>query len=381
MYHHCIFCSSDLGRNESIEHFQVGRALAFDAWKGRLWAVCPRCARWNLAPIESRWEPVEEAERSFRDARLRVHSENIGLAKLPDGTRLIRVGEALPGELAAWRYGDQMVRRRWRGWLGAGVTAVSAGALTIGGLPFLAALGGPAVAGAVGLQLASAWVMVRNEHRPLLRLTGEDSPTGDDVVVRQMQARFARLVPPERGAGPALLVPSPLPPQREETGRGVRWVPAPEIRLEGDPAQRLLDRTLVLANAWGLSARRVRGAVEHLAAEGGAEPFLEKVSRSNAGLFPQWMQNNNATFDPRGGWKRFVGSFRGELIQGRPLPNPPRSLPRVQTLALEMALREEVERHALQGELRLLESAWREAEEIARIADALPDGHQARQHG
>ncbi|MND09423.1 hypothetical protein D3C83_327310 [compost metagenome] len=39
--------------------------------------------RWNLAPIEERWEPVEEAEKRFRDARLRVHSENIGLAKLP----------------------------------------------------------------------------------------------------------------------------------------------------------------------------------------------------------------------------------------------------------------------------------------------------------
>jgi hypothetical protein len=38
-------------------------------------------------------------------------------------------------------------------------------------------------------------------------------------------------------------------------------------------------------------------------------------------------------------------------------------------LALEMAAHEEHERRALEGELALLEAAWREAEEVARIAD------------
>lgn len=51
MYRTCIFCSGQLGANESIETFPVGRSIAFDGGKGRLWAVCPRCARWNLAPI------------------------------------------------------------------------------------------------------------------------------------------------------------------------------------------------------------------------------------------------------------------------------------------------------------------------------------------
>jgi len=48
-------------------------------------------------------------------------------------------------------------------------------------------------------------------------------------------------------------------------------------------------------------------------------------------------------------------------------------LARPESLALEMALHEETERRALQGELAALEAAWREAEEIAGIADALPD--------
>jgi hypothetical protein len=40
-------------------------------------------------------------------------------------------------------------------------------------------------------------------------------------------------------------------------------------------------------------------------------------------------------------------------------------------LALEMAAHEETERRAFEGELYLLEEAWREAEEVAAIADGL----------
>jgi len=48
-------------------------------------------------------------------------------------------------------------------------------------------------------------------------------------------------------------------------------------------------------------------------------------------------------------------------------------LPGYASLALEMAAHEETERRALEGELEHLEMAWREAEEIAAIADRLPD--------
>ena len=43
----------------------------------------------------------------------------------------------------------------------------------------------------------------------------------------------------------------------------------------------------------------------------------------------------------------------------------------VQRLALEMALHEDAERAALEGELGELERAWQEAEEIAGISDNL----------
>ena len=50
MYNTCMFCKKALGTNEVVETFPVGRRLAFDATKGRIWVVCRRCERWNLAP-------------------------------------------------------------------------------------------------------------------------------------------------------------------------------------------------------------------------------------------------------------------------------------------------------------------------------------------
>ena len=51
-------------------------------------------------------------------------------------------------------------------------------------------------------------------------------------------------------------------------------------------------------------------------------------------------------------------------------------MPAPTKLALEMALHEEQERRALEGELWLLERAWKDAEEIAAISDdlLLPEG-------
>jgi hypothetical protein len=46
-----------------------------------------------------------------------------------------------------------------------------------------------------------------------------------------------------------------------------------------------------------------------------------------------------------------------------------KNLPAAGRLALEMAAHEETERRALEGELHILEAAWRDAEEIAHIAD------------
>src|SRR3954471_16441660 len=133
MYSTCLFCHSDLGTNESIESFPIGRRLAFDAAQGRLWVVCRKCERWNLTPMEERWEAVEQCERLFTSTRLRVSSDNIGLSRLSEGLELVRIGKALRPEIAAWRYGDQFGRRRRRYMIGTAAVGVAAVGLVVAG--------------------------------------------------------------------------------------------------------------------------------------------------------------------------------------------------------------------------------------------------------
>src|SRR5689334_24168111 len=125
MYSTCIFCHTSLGANESVEHFPIGRRLAFDAAHGRLWVVCRKCERWNLTPLEERWEAIEQCERLFSSTRLKVSTDNIGLSRLREGLELVRIGSPQRPEMAAWRYGDQFGRRRRKHlvWGGAGIAA------------------------------------------------------------------------------------------------------------------------------------------------------------------------------------------------------------------------------------------------------------------
>jgi hypothetical protein len=92
MFRNCLHCTADLGANDAIEAFPVGRRLAFDASQGRLWVVCGRCGRWNLTPVEERWEAIEQCARRFQATRTRVSTAEIGLARTHGGLELIRIG-------------------------------------------------------------------------------------------------------------------------------------------------------------------------------------------------------------------------------------------------------------------------------------------------
>jgi hypothetical protein len=330
MYRNCIFCSAALGSNDSLERFPVGRSLAFDGEKGRLWAVCPKCARWNLAPIEERWEAIEDAERLFRDTRLRVQRENIGLAKLADGTRLIRVGEALAGELAAWRYGETLVQRRRGAALSGGAVALVGG---VGALAGVAGAGISLVGGVLIYRTVHHLWRQRREYRVVHRFSpGVDG--GESFTVRRRDLEGARLT--EVGDG---LIGIRFPDPWEPRGPRRRMEPfayiphIPPLVLTGAPARTLLARAMVHVNDQGARPAAVDAALRHLAAEGSPADFLRAAAR-------------------------------GE----RSLVSEPTS-----SLALEMALHEETERRALEGELAMLEGMWREAEGIAAIADRLPD--------
>ena len=334
MYRTCIFCSGDLGTNDVLEPFPVSRSIAFDGWKGRLWAICPKCARWNLAPIEERWEAVEAAEKLFVDARLRVQSENVGMARLRDGTRLIRVGQAVPGELAAWRYGDQLVKRRQKYLLVAGAAA-AAGAAVFGGMLWLTASGAMYSLVNTGLQVYRQ----KRQRKVIYRLPAERSPTGQPVVLRRWHAAGS-VLRPGLVDGIALVVPDAArkDPKTGAWGRA-KYVAEPLVLADAD-ARTFLSRAMVHLNDKGASRKRLAGAVELLGSAGSAEDFLRRTAGEGRTL-----------------------AARKDM--------PGRALVPEGALALEMALHEESERRALEGELALLESAWREAEEIAAIADKL----------
>ncbi|MDE2654277.1 MAG: hypothetical protein OXI71_10755 [Gemmatimonadota bacterium] len=315
MFHNCMFCKKTLGANEVVETFPVGRRLAFDATRGRLWVVCRRCGRWNLTPLEERWEAIEDCERLFRETPMRASTVNIGVARLREGLELVRIGKPLRAEFAAWRYGDGFGRRRQRYLVRGTAAAILAGGVFAGSI-------GIGLAAAVGFQFIVAArlgssLLPRGRFRP------------DDGRLRLLNRRnvyATRIVP-----------------ANDDLGLHVGWrsLHGRADWFEGDDARRALDAVLPLVNSAGASRRSVQDAVKEIQLQQHAQGFLAKVAR------------------------------RGEQHTYRGVPGYLVKLPRPVRLALEMALHEAQERRALEGELWLLERAWKEAEEIAAISDNL----------
>ena len=330
MYSTCLFCGAGLGSNEVVEHFPVGRRLAFDAAKGRLWVVCRKCTRWNLTPLEQRWEAIEECERLFRDTRLRMSTENVGLARVSEGLELVRIGRPERPEFAAWRYGDQFGRRRRNLVLGVGASVAVGGALVATGA--YAAL--TAAVPGVGLlfQVPNFYNIYRQTRKVHLRVPDEQ---GRELTVRGKHLATAELY--RDAEAPWRL--------RITADEGI-------ASLTGERALRVTGRLLTMFNHGGGFRDDVRRAVRRLADAGGPEGLLADVAKQGLSRPP-----------------RPADWFDGVGHGGR--PGALRRLPLADRLALEMAANEEQERLALEGELAALEAAWKEAEEIAAIADDL----------
>ena len=330
MYTTCIFCRKPLGTNGVIETFPVGRRLAFDAHRGRLWVVCRKCERWNLTPLEERWEAVEDCERIFRDTRLRVSTENIGLARHREGLTLVRIGEPLRPEFAAWRYGDQFGKRRRRTALyTAGVLGVAAAGGVVVGLTVSASV-------LFMLLVGTPW----QQRRKVVEIPRDGRRT---MVLRSLDVSTTRLCLSEDGADLRLQV------------ANFSSIYGEQIWLEGEEARRVAAVILPAINKAGGKKRTVRDAVDLIEAAGTPERLVIDLASAD-----DFKMNDGS---PGFVWK---------------MPEPTR-------LALEMALHEEQERRALEGELWVLEQAWKEAEEIAGIADNLflPEGAAdfVREHG
>jgi hypothetical protein len=338
MYSTCLICNQSLGANDVVEHFPVGRRLAFDAKKGRLWVVCHHCGRWNLSPLEERWEAIEECERAFRGTLVRVSTDNIGLAKMADATELIRVGAPLRPEFAAWRYGRNFGRRRQRTHVvaGAGLAAAAVAGIALG--PTLA----PALtAGALSIVIFPGVTTVMGVIPMVGVLAARDYIQHDRVVARLAHDRHvltvrakhlgsAQLESSRDGSETRLAV-------QHETG----WA-----QFEGTAAIHATGLIISGANRFGAPNARVNDAVRQIEQAGDAHGFL-----SAAATRTSWRSSRILSL---------VNSYRGLGAM---------RLSGTERLALEMAVHEENERRALEGELAVLESAWRDAEEIAQISD------------
>ncbi|HEY4132401.1 MAG TPA: hypothetical protein VGM50_17455 [Gemmatimonadaceae bacterium] len=338
MYSTCLICNKSLGTNESIEHFPVGKRLAFDSRRGRLWVICTECGRWNLSPIEERWEAIEECERQFRGTTVRVSTDNVGLARLRDGLELVRIGAPLRPEFAAWRYGRNfgVRRRRTHVVAGTGVAAAAVAGIAIG--PTLA----PALTlGAISIVVVPGLTTVMGVIPIIGMLAARDYVQHDRVIARL--ATGGRIVTVR-----AKHLESVVLKMDRHTDDASLAVPHDSgwVDFTGTDALRTTGVLISGANRYGASDTHVQDAVRQIESAGDASGFLEAASA-------------------RGSWRSgrllsLVNSYR-RLGAMRLAPT--------ERLALEMAVHEEHERRAMDGELALLEAAWRDAEEIAQISD------------
>jgi hypothetical protein len=329
MYSTCLHCNGALGRNDTVEHFTVGRRLAFDAAKGRLWVVCPRCQRWNLTPLEARWEAIEECERLFATAKVRRSTDNVGVARVHGRMDLVRLGKPARREVAAWRYGRELWRRwSWPTLLTKPQVMTEMGTVSIAGAVFLVASGSVAIAGSAffgAMSLVLTRVATRDVRARIVL------PDGQVTDMRSLTASDVSMAVETAADG----------------GWALRCSRASESYLNGESESvPTLRGVLAFRNALAGNRDMLARAVERVQGSSDARAFIHRTARAaqESGLAHLSLYPSDAL------------------------------------LALEMALHEVTESDTLDGELQGLADEWELAEEVAAIADDmfLPEPVRAR---
>ncbi|MGH7459407.1 MAG: hypothetical protein ACREMA_00060 [Longimicrobiales bacterium] len=313
MLSRCIYCRVALPENQTLEHLRLGTRLAFDPSRGRLWVVCATCRRWNLAPIEERWEALEALERLTRDrGRLLSQTDHIALLRAED-LEIVRVGKARLVEEAWWRYGSELQRRnrRFRAVRAAQWVLMLGASSTIGiGWMFM---GGDPLNDLIRWRKfgSTAWRGLR-------------SCRGCGRPMQELSFKRARHL---------VIAPSDTQLTLELRCRrcGFRNVDG-GFAFEGLEAERMLRSVLAYHNFKGGSEADVKAAVSAIDELGSPQWLIRKLSRQGY-----------------------------EVAQGRKMKQT--------AIALEIAVNDEAERQLLEMELAELEARWREEEELAAIVD------------
>lgn len=307
MYTTCAFCGAEFDGDGGPSELGVGRRIAFDEWKGRLWVVCPKCSRWNLTPLDDRLERIEALARAARDSRLLASTEQVSLLRWQHYD-LVRVGKPPRVELAGWRYGERLrARDRERAKVVVPLTLAAVGL----GVAANVAVGGSFgfLIWNVGRWSDNLYVWMVGGRRVILTEPPICNHCGTLLTVKARHIQHARLLPDAHHDLSVLLS---CPQCHHEAAL-----------LTGTDAQTAIRQGLTFLNVRRSSRRKADIAARVVDEAGGPERLIRDVARRELTL---------------------------------------RSLRPERQLALEMA----VDEHA---EVLELERRWREAEEQAAIAD------------
>jgi hypothetical protein len=307
MYSTCAFCNAALDGDGGPSGLGVGRRLAFDEWKARLWVVCPKCSRWNPTPLDDRLERIEAVARAAADARLLASTEQVALLRW-QRYDLIRIGKPLRIELAGWRYGERLrARNRERAKVVVPLTLAAVGL----GIAANVALGGSFgfLAWNLGRTVDTFYVEMIGYRRVRLVEPPICDHCGTVLQLRTKHVQHARVVP---DAHQDLGVLVSCPTCHREAAL-----------LTGPDASAILRQGLAYLNLRRSGRRKAEDAARVVDEAGGADQLIKSIARRELTL-------------------------RSLRPEGR--------------LALEMAVDE-------RAEVLELERQWHEAEEIAEIAD------------
>lgn len=323
MFSHCLVCHAPFPSNEELERFSTSTRVAYDPVRGRLWAVCGSCKRWSLAPIEDRWEALDELEKVVTDrSRLLSQTDNVALLRVGH-LDIVRVGKANLTEEAWWRYGRELTTRAAKHHQLMFMGTAAAGAAIAGGW----ATG--------GIGWLGAWFLWENAPNQLVKAArwfrfGSSAWRGRQSCARcghvfrsiDFRDRGQLILTPGEGSGRPLSVIQRCPACGEVRNGG--------LRLDGRESEHVVRRLLAYHHHKGATERRVRSATRLIQEAGSPQDLTRIVVR-----------------------------------EGRRLGD----LQRTGAIALEIAANEAVEQQLLELELAELEAHWQEEEELASIID------------
>src|SRR5712691_10049036 len=307
MFSSCGFCNASFDGDGGPSGLGVGRRIAFDEWKGRLWVVCPRCSRWNLTPFDDRLERIEAVARAASLGRVAASTAQVSLIRW-QRYDFVRAGKPLRVELATWRYGERLrTRQRERMKV---VIPLTVAAVGLGIAANVAAGGGLGVfVWNLHRLVDQAYIGIVGRRKVVLAEPPICAHCGSLMELRARHVQHARIVPDAHAEVAVVLS---CPKCRREGAQ-----------LTGSDAIQVLRQGLTYLNLDKGGRRRAEDAAREVDQIGGPDRLLHDVARRELTL---------------------------------------RSLRAERGLALEMAVDE-------RAEVEELERQWKEAEEIADIAD------------